>query len=37
MLNDNRVLECVVSVNIVDSAAPIRVGQRVKVSIGVEQ
>lgn len=36
MLNDTRVLECVISVDNSDPKSPIRVGQKVKVSIGVE-
>jgi len=35
-LNDSRVLECILSIDNVDPSAPIRVGQRVKVSVGVE-
>lgn len=36
ILNDVRVLECYVSINAAGSNSPVRVGQRVKVSIGVE-
>jgi multidrug resistance efflux pump len=36
ILNDVRVLECYVSINATGSSSPVRVGQRVKVSIGVE-
>jgi multidrug resistance efflux pump len=35
-LNETRVLECIVSVESADTSYPIRVGQRVKVKIGVE-
>lgn len=36
MLNDVRVLECIVSIDANSGSTPVRVGQRVKVSIGVE-
>lgn len=36
MLNDVRVLECIVSIDVGTGSTPVRVGQKVKVSIGVE-
>ncbi len=36
MLNDSRVLECIVSIETADANNPVRIGQRVKVSLGVE-
>jgi hypothetical protein len=35
-LNDARVLECIISIEAGTTTAPVRIGQRVKVSIGVE-
>lgn len=36
ILNDARILECYLSIDVSGSNPPVRVGQRVKVSIGVE-